>query len=138
MKTEKIKKLLCVLCLSLVMVLGAAAIAQSQTPSILERAQKVEDPELGDLIRLALENRKEVSKEGAFHIVRQITQSFAQIKLLDLQIEQLAQKAEATRGPADMRYELLLAKAELESKRATELANLREMVGIIPKLPLAV
>jgi len=35
-----------------------------------------------------------------------------------------------------MRYELLLAKAELESKRTTELANLREMVGVIPKLPL--
>ncbi|MCP4450626.1 MAG: hypothetical protein GY809_04140, partial [Planctomycetes bacterium] len=39
--------------------------------------------------------------------------------------------------PAEIRYELLLAKAELESKRTTELANLREMVGIIPKLPLA-
>ncbi len=36
-----------------------------------------------------------------------------------------------------IRYELLLAKAELESKRTKELANLREMVGIVPKLPLA-
>ena len=137
MRTEKIKKLLCVLCLGLPMVLVAVAKAQTQTPSILDRVQRVEDPELGDLIRLAMENRKSISKEEAFDIVRQITQTYAQIKLLDLQIEQIAQKAEATTGPAEMRYELLLAKAELESKRTTELANLREMVGIIPKLPLA-
>jgi len=138
MRTEKIKKLLCVLCLGLPMVLGAVAAAQSDTPSVLDRVQKVEDPELGDLIRLAMENRKGIGKEEAFDIVRKITQSFAQIKLLDLQIEQITQKAEATTGPAEMRYELLLAKAELESKRTTELANLRELAGIVPKLPLAV
>ena len=138
MRTEQIKKLLCVLCLGLPVVVGVAATAQSQTPSILERAQKVEDPELGDLIRMAVENRKDISKEQAFEIVRQVTQSYSQIKLLDLQIEQIAQKAEATTGPADMRYELLLAKAELESKRTTEMANLRELAGIVPKLPLAV
>jgi len=137
MRTERIKKLLCVLCLGLPMVLAAVAMAQSQTPSILDRAQRVEDPELGDLIRMAMEDRP-VSRKEAFEIVRKVTQSYSQIKLLDLQIEQIAQKAEATRGPAEMRYELLLAKAELESKRTTEFANLREMVGIIPKLPLAV
>ncbi len=134
MRTEQMKKLFCFLCLGL----AAAVMAQSQTPSILDRAQKVEDPELGDLIRLAMENRPTTDKDEVLDIVRQVTQTYAQIKLLDLQIEQIAQKAEATRGPAEMRYELLLAKAELESKRTTELANLREMVGIIPKLPLAV
>jgi hypothetical protein len=138
MRTEQIKKSLYALCLSLPVVLAAAAAAPGQTPSVISRVQQVEDPELGDLIRLAMENRKGISKEEAFDIVRQITQTFAQIKLLDLQIEQVAQKAEATRGPSEMRYELLLAKAELESKRTTELANLREMVGIVPKLPLAV
>ena len=125
MRTEQIKKLLCVLCLGMPVALGAVTIAQSQTPSILERAQRVEDPELGDLIRMAMENRKGISKKEAFEIVRQVTQTYSQIKLLDLQIEQIAQKAEATRGPAEMRYELLLAKAELESKRTTELARLR-------------
>jgi hypothetical protein len=119
------------------MILGAVATSQSETPSVLDRVQKVEDPELGDLIRMAMENRKGISNEEAFDIVRKITQSYSQIKLLDLQIEQVAQKTEATRGPAEMRYELLLAKAELESKRTTELANLREIVGIVPKLPLA-
>ena len=141
MRTEKIKKSLCVLCLGLSVVFGAAAIAQSQTPSILDRALRVEDPELGDLIRLAMENRGgsgRVGKAEASDIVRKVTQTYSQIKLLDLQIEQISQKAKATTGPAEMRYELLLAKAELESKRTTELANLREMVGIVPKLPLAV
>jgi len=137
MKTKQIKTLSCVFGLALPLVLATVAMAQSQTPSILDRVQKVEDPELGDLIRMAMENRKGISNEEAFNIVRKITQSFSQIKLLDLQIEQVAHKAEATRGPAEMRYELLLAKAELESKRTTELANLREIVGIVPKLPLA-
>ncbi len=137
MRNERIKNSLCILCVALPMVLGAVAVAESETLSVLDRVQKVEDPELGDLIRLAMENRKSISREEAFEIVRQVTQTHAQIKLLDLQIEQIAQKAEATTGPAEMRYELLLAKAELESKRTTELANLREMVGIIPKLPLA-
>ncbi|MHC4431472.1 MAG: hypothetical protein ACYTBS_06490 [Planctomycetota bacterium] len=141
MRTEQNRTLLCVLCLGLPMILGAAAITQGQTPSILDRAMKVEDPELGDLIRLAMENRggsMRIGKDEASDIVRKVTQTYSQIKLLDLQIEQIAHKAEATTGPADMRYELLLAKAELESKRTTELANLREMVGIVPKLPLAV
>lgn len=138
MRKEQIKKLLCVLCLGLPMVLAAVAVAQSETPSVLDRVQKVEDPELGDLIRLAMENRKNIGREEAFETVRKVTQSYAQIKLLDLQIEQVGQKAEATAGPVEMRYELLLAKAELESKRATELANLREMVGILPQLPLAI
>jgi len=137
MRTEQIKKLLCVLCLCVPMVLVVTASVQGQTPSILDRVQKVEDPELGDLIRMAMEDRPVTQKER-FEIVRKITQSYSQIKLLDLQIEQIAQKAEATRGPAEMRYELLLAKAELESKRTTELANLRELAGIVPKLPLAV
>jgi len=136
MRNKQFKKLLCILCLGLPMVFGAVPAAQSDTSSVLDRVQKVEDPELGDLIRLAMENRK-VSKEEAFDVVRQITQSFTQIKLLDLQIEQLAHKAEAKRGPDEMLYELLLAKAELESKRAMELANLRELAGIVPKLPLA-
>ena len=137
MRTEQFKKLLCVLCLGLPVVLGAASMAQGQTPSILDRVQRVEDPELGDLIRLAMEDRP-VGRREAFEVVRKVTQTYSQIKLLDLQIEQIAQKAKATTGPADMRYELLLAKAELESKRTTELANLREMVGIVPKLPLAI
>ncbi len=140
MRTEKIKKLFCVLCLCLPMVITAATMARSQTPSVLERVQKVEDPELGDLIRMAMENRegsRRLGKAETFEIVRKITQSYSRIKLLDLQIEQVAQKAGAVRGPAEIRYELLLAKAELESNRMTELANLRELAGVVPKLPLA-
>jgi len=137
MRTERITKLTCVLCLGLPMVLEGVTAAPGETPSILDRVKRVEDPELGDLIRLAIENRKSVSRERTYETIREVTQSYEQIKLLDLQIQQLAQKAESTTGPGDMRYELLLAKAELESKRATELANLREMVGIVPKLPLA-
>ena len=135
MKSERSKKWLCVLCVGLPVVWAAVAAAQSDVGSVMNRVQKEEDPELGDLIRLALENRK-VSREEAFEVVRKVTQSYAQIKLLDQQIAEVSRKAESAKL-AEMRGELLLAKAELESKRITELANLREMVGILPQLPLA-
>lgn len=135
MRTEHIKKLLCVLCLGLPPVWPAVAAAQSETPSVMTRVQREEDPELGDLIRLAMENRK-VGREEAFEVIRKVTQSYAQIKLLDQQIAEVSRKAESA-TLAEMRYELLLAKAELESKRTTEVANLREMVGVLPQLPLA-
>jgi hypothetical protein len=137
MRTEQIKKLLCVLCLSLSMVLTSAAMAQTETPSILDRVQKVEDPELAELIRVALEKRRDISQEATFEFIRKITQGYVQIKLLDLQIQEVSRKADSQTGPAEMRYELLLAKAELESKLATEMANLRELMGIVPKLPFA-
>ena len=134
MQTKRIKKSLCIFCLSL----AVAGMAQSQTPSILDRAQKVVDPELGELIRLAIENtqaRKRITEEQELEILRKVTQSYAQIKLLDRQIAEVTRKAESA-TLSEMRYELLLAGAELESKRTIEIANLRDVMGVMPKLPL--
>ncbi len=129
-------------CLSLALVLTTVSsgqtvggAGQSGTPSILSRVQRESDPELSELIRIAVTNRRSGSEQERFEIVRKVTQSYAQIKLLDQQIEQISQKIKATTGPADMRYELLLARAELESKRTTELATLREIMGIVPRFP---
>lgn len=135
MKNERSKKLLCVLCLGLPVVWAAVTAAQSDVGSVMTRVQREEDPELGDLIRLAMENRK-VKREEVFEVVRKVTQSYAQIRLLDQQIAEVTRKAESAKM-AEMRGELVLARAELESKRITEVANLREMVGILPQLPLA-
>lgn len=127
---------LCILCIVLSPALLTAATKPGDTPSVMSRVEREEDPELGDLIRLAMENQPKISREEAFEVVRKVTQSYAQIKLLDQQIAEISRKADsATMG--EMRAELLLARAELETKRITEVANLREMVGIIPKLPLA-
>ena len=133
MRTEQIKKLLCVLCLSLSVVLTAAAMVQSETPSILDRVQNVDDPELGELIRAALENNPSTQRSENLELIRKVTLSYVQVKLLDDQIAEVSRKIEAETGPAEMRYELLMAKTELESKLMTELANLREIMGIIPK-----
>ena len=135
MKTGWISKSLCLCCFGLPMILGGRAMAQAKPPSILERVQKEGDPELSELIRLALDNRDDASGTETLEIVRQVTESYAQIRLLDKQIEQIARKAESSAGPAEMRYELVLAKAELEAKRTTELANLREVMGVIPRFP---
>ena len=135
MRTKQIKKLLCLLCVCLPVVLGAVAAARNETPSILDRIQKEDDSELAELIRMALEKRENISREATLELIRKITQSYVQIKLLDLQVAEVSRKIESQNGPAEMRYELLLAKAELESKRATEMANLRDMMGIVPRLP---
>lgn len=137
MRTEPIKKLLCVVCLGASMVLGTVATAQSETPGILERVQKVGDPELAELIRVTMENRENLNQKEILEMTRKVTLSYVQIKLLDQQVAEVSRKIEAEQGPPEMRYELLLAKTELESKLMTELANLREVMGIIPKTPFA-
>lgn len=131
MKAKWIKKSLCLLCL----LLAAVATAQNKTPSVLDRVQMVDDPDLGELIRLAIEHWE--GRKTDSEITHKVTLSYVQIKLLDKQIEEVSRKIKAETGPAEMRYELLLAKAELESKLMVELANLREIMGVIPRLPFA-
>jgi hypothetical protein len=141
MKMGWMKKLLCLACAGLPLVLATAGAGQtavgagqSGSLSVLDRVQRENDAELSELIRIALTNRKDASEQERFEVIRKVTQSYAQIKLLDQQVEQTARKGEAG-GPAEMRSELLLAKAELEAKRAMELANLRELLGVIPRFP---
>jgi hypothetical protein len=133
MRTGWIKKLLCVLCLVLPVVLAGVAMAQSKTPSVLDRVQKVDDPELSELIRVTMESRKDLLQKEKLEVIRKVTLGYVQIKLLDQQIAEVFRKVEAATGPAEIQYELLLAKTELESKLAAELANLRELMGVIPK-----
>ena len=50
MPTGRIRKSACFLCLGL----AAVVAAQSKMPSVLDRVQRVDDPELGELIRVAM------------------------------------------------------------------------------------
>jgi hypothetical protein len=131
MQARSIRKTLCLLCLSL----AAIAIAQSKTPSVLDRVQRVDDPELGELIRAAMEGREDLGQREKLEVIRKVTQSYAQIRLLDRQIEEVSRKMELATGPAEMRYELLMARTELESKLMTEMTNLREVMGVVPRYP---
>jgi hypothetical protein len=136
------RKWLCLACVGLPLVLATAELGQTAVGadrrgagSIVDRVRRENDPELTELIRIATANHTEASPKELLEIVRRVTQGYAQVKLLDQQIAQINQKIEATTGPAEMRYEMVLAKSELEAKRMTELANLREALGIIPRLP---
>jgi len=121
--------------LYLTLVLAAVAAGQDKSPTVLDRVQKVDDPELGELIRAAMASREKLSPEERLQIVREVTLSYSQIKLLDRQIEEVSRKLEAAGGPVEMRYELLLARTELETKLMMELATLREAMGIVPRFP---
>lgn len=115
--------------------------AGSPTPSVLSRLRVVEDPELGELIRAAIDNyrreaRPRSTREGELSVTRQVTESYARIKLLDRQIELLGDRVRAVGEPEELRYELILARAELESERTMELANLRQIIGVMPDYPL--
>jgi hypothetical protein len=127
------------LCLPVLLAAGTGQTAfgksQSGTLSVLDRVQSETDTELSELIRIAVTNRKNVNEQERLELVRKVTQSHAQIKLLDRQIEEVARKIDSNTGPAELRSELVLAKAELESKRTIEMANLREVMGVVPRFP---
>jgi hypothetical protein len=72
-----------------------AGTGERGTPSLMDRLQKDDDPELAELIRTALANHKGVSEKEAREIVRRVVQGRTQILLLDQQIEDLARKIEA-------------------------------------------
>ena len=133
MKTKWIKKSLCfLLCLGM----ATAAMAQSKTSSILDRVQNESDPELGELIRAAIEREQKlpsIKRKPPLELIRQVTLSYTQIKLFDQQIAEVSRRLEEVSGPAELRYELLLARTELEAKLMTEVANLRELMGIVPR-----
>ncbi len=131
MQTRQIRNLLCLLCLSVATVVAG----QSETPSVFERVQRIDDPQLGELIRVALDNHGGTDQKEKLELIRKVTLSYAQIRLFDQQIAEISRKLESTPGPADVRYELVMARTELESKLMTELTNLREVMGVIPKFP---
>jgi hypothetical protein len=116
--------------------------------SILSRVQTIEDPELGELIRVALENLPETADPALYipnseeydaaemarlKTVRLVTEAYVHIKLLDSQIEQSDVRFGSSNLPEALAREFILAKAELESQRATKLAELREIMHIIPR-----
>jgi len=100
MKAKWIKESLCLLlCLGL----ATAAIAQSNTPSVLDRVQNVDDPELGELIRVAIENQakfRSSTQEETLELACKVTLSYTQIKVLDQQIQEVSRKIEAKMEPA--------------------------------------
>jgi len=124
--------------LGLLLCLGmaAAVVAQSNSPSVLDRIQNESNPELGELIRAAIEREVKLpssKRKPPLELIRQVTLSYTQIKLFDQQIAEVSRRLEEVSGPAELRYELLLTKTELEANLMTEVANLRELMGIVPK-----
>lgn len=131
--------------------LAGVAIGKEQA-SVLSRVQTVDDRELGELIRVALENlpeskqlakihpssrdypeQKEAVETAKLETVRLVTEAYAAIKLLDSQVEQTDAKLHSSGLPEPLARELILAKAELESQREMKLAQLREVMRIIPR-----
>jgi beta-lactamase regulating signal transducer with metallopeptidase domain len=107
----------------------------SGASSLMDRLQREEDPELAELIRTAVANHQGAGEKEILEITRRVTEGHAQILLLDAQIAQVTHEIEATPASAETRGKLLLAKKEFEAKRMTEMGNLREIVGIVPKVP---
>jgi len=108
---------------------------QSGTSKLMDRIQREDDRELGELIRVAMANHKGASEKEILEITRRVKQGHAQILLLDLQIEEVAGQIGSTPGPDETRRQLLQTKKELEAKRMAEMGNVREAMGIIPRLP---
>ncbi|MHC4740544.1 MAG: hypothetical protein ACYS8Z_01455 [Planctomycetota bacterium] len=167
MKKQLKAIILCVICTNVLFTAGAIA----KEPSVLERAKTVDDRELGELIRIAIENLPETNDLRRFsqrrlsqsgmsrekyaelkneheklklelrsaeetaksRVIRSVTEVYAQIKLLDTQIKQTQIKMGSLSKSDAILTELTLAIAELQAKRSTQLAQLREIMNIVPK-----
>ncbi|MHC4397106.1 MAG: hypothetical protein ACYS1A_15815 [Planctomycetota bacterium] len=147
------------LAVSMCLILSSLAIATgSEEGSVLRRVQIIDDHELGQLIRIALDNLPETKafmnlprgwnrekletlkfdlrkaeETAKSKAIRCVTEVYSQIKLLDTQIEQTEQKINSLKKNEAIQTELILARAELEAKRTTKLAELREIMNIVPK-----
>ncbi len=167
MKKQLKAIIVCVICTSVLFTVSAIG----KEPSVLERAMTVDDRELGELIRIAIENLAETNDLKRFserrlsqsgmtreryaelknehaklklelhgaeeaaraNVVRSVTEVYAQIKLLDTQIKQTRIKMDSLSSSDAIFTELTLAVAELEAKRSTQLAQLRQIMNIVPK-----
>jgi len=156
---SKFKKVwLLAVCMCLI--LGPLAIAadSEKQGSVLERLQTIDDDELGELIRIALANLpetkarmtppyikdREEKEQLMFELrkaeetakskaIRRVTEVYSQIKLLDTQILHTEQKINSLKKNEAIQIELILARAELDARRTTKLAELREIMNIVPK-----
>jgi len=131
-KAKKVSVLFC--CVSLLF--GAAAgRGAAEQGSILERVTKIEDPELGELIRQALGNSPELANDQAAKaaLVKRVTEAYLQIKMLDSQIAETDKRIESPRTTEAIRAELTLVRTELETKLLTQLAELRETMKLVPE-----
>lgn len=157
MNAPIVRNSICFFVIGLCLALPMAATAGEGTRSVLDRVQNVDDPELEELIRIAIENSPEVKdlddyrlgrKSGVLtereaaakaaeaarpKIVRQVTETYAQIKLLDSQLEQMDKKIHALEKAKGVQAEMILARAELEANRSTKLAELREIMNVVPR-----
>jgi hypothetical protein len=123
----------------------------AEEATVLERIRKVENPELAKLIRIAINNLPEQKLHGhttdrqknyeiaiaKSKAIRIVTEKYAQIKLLDIQIEQIENRISATGSTDSIKAELVIAKASLESERIMHIAGLREALNLVPWAPLA-
>ncbi len=152
MSIRQNSKSLFVFCAILFVAGLASASAGKGQSTMLSRVKTIDDPELGELVRVALENLPETKRlqqmspygkdyeqakaaeaTARLRTVRLVTETYMHIKLLDSQIEQSEAKLASSNLPESLARELVLAKAELEYQRATQLAELREVMNIVPR-----
>ena len=156
----KLPKNLIIFCFIFFIVAGLSVkVSAQEENSILNRIQTIEDPELGELISIALENfnspeleelkiyessnlinfeytkLKNLVQTQKLQIVRKVTEAYSEIKLLDSQIEQIEKRLYFSKSLETLASELFLAKTELETKLTNKLAELRETMNIIPIHP---
>lgn len=131
----KLKIVGVLVCCLYVPLIGLAGASEEQE-SILNRITKIEDPELGELIRQAVTNSPEAQRDKAARatLVRRVTEAYLQIKMLDAQIKQTNQQINSPQINEDIKVELTLTRTELETKLTMQLAQLREIMNIVPIL----
>jgi hypothetical protein len=154
MKNTNYQKIAIVLLALIGMFLTPVLFAEEEK-SVLDRVKIEDDPELAELIKIAVRNLRELKlevptdssekrRQHEFEVevakaktIRTVTEIYAKIKLLDEKIRQINIKIDDSKTIKDIASELILAKSDLEAQRLTKIAELRETMNWTPWTPFS-
>ncbi len=111
----------------------AAETDRRGTSESVDLVQKEDDDNLAELIRTAVANHSGAGKEEIREITRRVRQSYAQIVLLDEQMEETVGELKVLPGPDETQGPLLQTMKDLENERLVEAGNLGAVMGTVPR-----
>ena len=107
----------------------------SGTSESVDRPQGEGDENLTELIHTAVANHPGAGKKEIREITRRVMQVYAQILLLDEQMEDVAAGIKATSDSAETQDPLIQTLKDLDNERLVQAGNLAEAMGMPPRRP---
>ena len=109
----------------------------SGTSESVDRPQEESDENLTELIRTAVANHQGAGKKEIREITQRVREVYAQILLLDEQMEEIANALKVPPGSTETQRPLRQTLKDLENERLVQAGNLGAAMGMLPRRPAA-